>query len=52
MKSNETPFWRGRLLAEGSARELAERAGVADLEAAYGHIVREATAEETDGRAA
>ena len=45
-------FWRGRLLAEGSARELAERAGVGDLEAAYGHIVREATAEETDGRAA
>src|SRR5918997_6090416 len=45
-------FWRGRLLAEGSAHELAERAGVGDLEAAYGHIVREATAEETDGRAA
>src|ERR671914_1024548 len=45
-------FWRGRLLAEGSAHELADRAGVSDLEAAYGHIVREATAEETDGRAA
>jgi ABC-2 type transport system ATP-binding protein len=45
-------FWRGRLLAEGSAHELAQRAGVGDLEAAYGHIVREATAEETDGRAA
>jgi ABC-2 type transport system ATP-binding protein len=45
-------FWRGRLLAEGSAHELADRAGVSDLEAAYGHIVHEATAEETDGRAA
>ena len=47
-------FWRGRLLAEGTPRELAERAGdpALDLDAAYGRIVRDATREESDGRAA
>jgi ABC-2 type transport system ATP-binding protein len=47
-------FWRGRLLAEGTVAELAELAGdpALDLDAAYGRIVAQATAEETDGRAA
>jgi ABC-2 type transport system ATP-binding protein len=47
-------FWRGRLLAEGMVAELAELAGdpALDLDAAYGRIVAQATAEETDGRAA
>lgn len=43
-------FWRGRLLAEGSPRELAEWAGdpALGLESAYGRIVRQATTEATD----
>ena len=47
-------FWRGRLLAEGTPRQLAERAGdpAIDLESAYGRIVSAATQEEADGRAA
>jgi len=47
-------FWRGRLLAEGTVAELAERAGdpSLDLDTAYGRIVAQATADETDGRAA
>ncbi len=47
-------FWRGRLLAEGTVGEVAERAGDPglDLDTAYGRIVRRASAEETDGRAA
>jgi ABC-2 type transport system ATP-binding protein len=46
-------FWRGRLLAEGTAAELAERAGEPgiDLETTYGRIVSAAT-EQTDVRAA
>jgi len=44
-------FWRGRLLAEGTVRELAERAGDAslDLETTYGRLVSEVTGEATDG---
>lgn len=40
-------FWRGRLLAEGTARELAAQAGDAslDLEATYGRLVSRATGE-------
>jgi ABC-2 type transport system ATP-binding protein len=47
-------FWRGRLLAEGTPRDVAERAGDPDLdlESAYGRIVRDATAEATDVSAA
>ena len=47
-------FWRGRVLAEGTVPELAERAGGTgiDLETAYGRIVSQATTEGADGRAA
>lgn len=46
-------FWRGRLLAEGTAADLAALAGdpALDLEAAYGRLVAVAT-EERDGVAA
>ncbi|MCC6619565.1 MAG: ABC transporter ATP-binding protein [Chloroflexi bacterium] len=47
-------FWQGHLLAEGTPHDLARQAGdeTLDLEAAYGVIVKAATEEGTDDRAA
>ena len=47
-------FWRGRLLAEGTVRELAQQAGdpSLDLEATYGRLVSRVTGEAADVRVA
>lgn len=47
-------FWRGRLLAEGTARELAEQAGdpSLDLEGTYNRLVSRVTGEGSDVRVA
>ena len=47
-------FWRGRLLAEGTSRELAHRAGdpSLDLDTTYGRLVSQVAGEASDVRVA